>query len=339
MSTLELTTVVGSYAHTVPLKDGRVGSESVTLRHETVDPVHDAFGAMVNDLKFDVCEMAIATFLQAKAADVPLTLLPVVTVGRFQHRMLVRARTGGPAPEDLAGRTVGVRAYTVTTGMWVRGLLQQQYGVDSDSVTWQTYESPHVAGFTNPPNVLAPTGDGSLAGDAATGVTAAAIVGGAASSDDLTPVIDDPDEAARAWYAEHRVVPVNHLVTVRSELLADNPGLGAELVRMFSESKALADAPPDPLAASLGVDPTPVGVDRILPAVEMAAEALPPPTPGRRTARRLHPLSRRSDDHDAGTTHDQAHGHRSLQGLPGPRDRSHGRDAVAGASRRQLRAA
>ena len=141
MSTLELTTVVGSYPHTVPLKDGRVGSESVTLRHETVDPVHDAFGAMVNDLKFDVCEMAIATFLQAKAADVPLTLLPVVTVGRFQHRMLVRARTGGPAPEDLAGRTVGVRAYTVATGMWVRGLLQQQYGVDSDSVTWQTYES------------------------------------------------------------------------------------------------------------------------------------------------------------------------------------------------------
>ena len=187
--------------------------------------------------------------------------------------------------------------------------------------------------------MLAPTGDGSLAGDAATGVTAAAIVGGAASSDDLTPVIDDPDEAARAWYAEHRVVPVNHLVTVRSELLADNPGLGAELVRMFSESKALADAPPDPLAASLGVDPTPVGVDRILPAVEMAAEL----------CHRQHLVDAPPDvstlfrgglmttTQERPTTKLTVTGVSKAYRVRGTGRR--GRDAVAGASRRQLRAA
>lgn len=273
MSRLELTTVVGTYPHTAPLKDGRVPSETVTLRHETWDPVHDAFGPMVNDLKFDVCEMAIATYLQATAQGVRLTLLPVVTVGRFQHRMLVRAADSDVSgPLDLPGRTVGVRAYTVTTGMWVRGLLEQQYGVDPDSVTWQTYESAHVAGFTNPPNVREPTGDGTLIGDATDGTTSAAVVGGAQRVDGLIPVITDPDSAARLWYAEHSLVPVNHLVTVRTDLVEEHPWLAAELVRMFRAAKDLGAAERDPVAASLGVDPIPIGADAVRSAIEMAAD-------------------------------------------------------------------
>lgn len=273
MSEHTLTTVIGAYPHTEPLKDGRVQSDLLTLDHINYQPVHDAFPIMVNDLKFDVCEMAIATFLQARDAGIALSLLPVALVGRFQHSFLVRGTgTEIRRPEDLAGRRVGVRAYTVTTGMWVRGILQHQYGVHTNGITWRTYDPSHVASYQNPPNVESAPRGSSLLDDVTHGRTDAAIIGGASSSRDVVPVIQNPDAASRAWYDEHQLVPVNHLVAVRSELLRAEPQIGPELVRMFARAKSVGGVPPSGLAGELGVDPTPIGAEALLPAVAMAAE-------------------------------------------------------------------
>lgn len=272
---LRLSAVLGDHGHLTPLKEGRVNPPDVEFEWIHYQPTHDAFAPMVNDLAFDVCEMAIATYLQARDRGVPITMLPAGMIGRFQHRYLVRHADRAPLrPEDLAGRRIGVRSYTVTTGMWVRGLLEDQYGVDPDSVTWHTYEPQHVTGSPTPPNVVAPVAGASIVDDLASGLIDAAVVG--ADHPALRPLIDDSDEAARAWFARHRVVPINHLVVVRDELLREHPDLGDELMAAFAESRRLAAddgvEETDPLARALGVESAPLGRESLEPVLALAAD-------------------------------------------------------------------
>ena len=106
---------------------------------------------ILREVEFDVAELAIATFLQAKAHGKPLVLLPVVVRGKFAHSTLSYNAERGPlAPSDLPGRRVGIRAYAQTTPLWVRGILQNEYGVDLDRVKWITFEDPHVAEYREP---------------------------------------------------------------------------------------------------------------------------------------------------------------------------------------------
>ena len=221
---------------------------------------------MVRELRFDVCEMAIATFLQAKAYGKPLVLLPVTVAARFQEgALLCRADGAIRGPADLDGRRLGVRAYSQTTGMWLRGVLADDHGVRPEQVRWVTFEDAHVAEYRDPPFVeRAPSGKGLLPMLRA-GELDAVIVGNDAPDDpDLRPVFPDPAAAAEAFWRKHRFVPVNHLVTVRRELAEERPDLVAELVRMFRDAKAAA--PP----AENGRDPLPTGRAALQPAVDLA---------------------------------------------------------------------
>ena len=149
-----LRTVLGNYPHTLALKRGEVPSDAVRIDFVDVKPTHLAFKPMVRELAFDVCEMAIVTFLMAKAYGKPLALLPAVMLGRFQyHCMLYNAERGALTQETLAGRRVGVRAYSQTTGVWLRGILANDYGVDLDAVRWVTFEDAHVAEYRDPPQI------------------------------------------------------------------------------------------------------------------------------------------------------------------------------------------
>lgn len=146
--------LLGDYPATAALKRGEVRSDSVRLEFADIRPPSAGFKRVVRDLEFEVAELAITTFLMAKAAGKPLRLLPAVVVGRLQHTLLVHDIERGPlAPRDLVGRRVGVRSYSVTTGMWLRGVLAEDHGVDPDRVTWVTFEEAHVAEFRDPPNV------------------------------------------------------------------------------------------------------------------------------------------------------------------------------------------
>src|SRR5688572_12465807 len=136
-----LSTAIGSYGHTEALKSGRIASDRLRLEFADIPTINRAFAPMVREQRFDVCEMAIATFLQAKAWGKPLVLLPVVVAARFQQSaLLCRADGGIGSPADLAGRRVGVRAYSQTTGMWLRGILADEYGVRPEQVRWITFE-------------------------------------------------------------------------------------------------------------------------------------------------------------------------------------------------------
>src|ERR1043166_3382291 len=140
-----LRTVLGNYPHTLPLKRGEIQSSAVRLDFFDVKPTHFPFKPMVRGLSFDVSEKAIVTFLMAKAYGKPLALLPAVMLGRFQHHcMLYNAERGTLTPQTLAGRRVGVRAYSQTTGVWLRGILANDYGLDLDKARWVTFEDDAV---------------------------------------------------------------------------------------------------------------------------------------------------------------------------------------------------
>lgn len=217
-----LDVLLGDYPHTRMLRDGTIPVEGVECRFLSASPLHSAFPRMVGGLEFDVCEMPVATYLLAHDAGVPLTLLPAVLIGATHHRSLTRLPDG---PEldvrRLAGRRIGVRSYGQTTGLWVRGLLREDYGVEASDVTWVTTEDAHVAAYVNPPNVERSASGGVAALLRAGDVDAAVLGPRAIGVQDvpLVPVIKDAEEAAQAWTERHGTVPANHLLVVRDDVL------------------------------------------------------------------------------------------------------------------------
>lgn len=212
-----ISVVVGDYPHTKELK-ARDAFAGVPATFPHISPIHDAFDNMVRTQRYDVCEMAIGAFLQARAAGKPLLLLPVVMVGSFHHKSIY-ASPVDPArsPEELRGKRIGVRAYSQTTGLWVRGWLAEEYGVTADSVTWVTTEGSHAEDYQDPANVVHT--DGSLTDHLRAGEIAAAILGPSAATPDLRPLLEDPQAADREWYGRHGTVPLNHMVVTTSAVV------------------------------------------------------------------------------------------------------------------------
>jgi 4,5-dihydroxyphthalate decarboxylase len=245
-----LRTLLGDSPVTAALKSGAVRSPQVEFDFAEVKAPATAFKRVVRNLEFDLAELAITTCLIAKTHGKPLVLLPAVVFGRMQHPRIVYDTERGPlAPGDLAGRRVGVRSYSVTTGMWIRGILAEEYGVDCDRVTWVTFEEAHVAEFRDPPNVeRAPAGK-DLVGMLLAGEIDAAIVGDSVPSDPrLAPLIPDSADAAEAWQRKWGAIQINHMVAVRDSLPADTVH---EVYRLLRESWHAAG---DPATSPIGLD-------------------------------------------------------------------------------------
>lgn len=242
---LRLHALLGDYPNTRALKTGELRSALLALDFADVKVVNSAFKRVVRDLEFDVAELAIVTFLMAKAYGKPLVLLPAVVIGRFQHPYLVyNAERGHLAPADLAGRRVGIRSCSVTTAAWIRGILANDYGVDLDRVHWVSFEDAHVAEYRDPPTVeRAAAGKDALAMLIA-GELDAVVVGNPVLADPrLKTVIPDPAAAAEDWHRRKRAIQINHMVVVRETLSKSNPGAVQEVFRLLQESKQAAGLP------------------------------------------------------------------------------------------------
>ncbi len=260
-----LSVCFGTYPHTQALKDGRIKSDRVAMNFTEINPVNRAFLMMAREQKFDLSEMAIVTYLQAKAYGKPLTLMPATMLGRFQHgAMLHNAERGTLKPEDLPGRRVGVRAFSQTTGVWIRGILWKDYGLDLGTVKWVTFEDAHVAEFRDPPGVERAVGK-DMTKMLIEGELDAAIYGGVMPTDPrLKSVIPDPEAAAKNWYREHGTVPVNHMVVLKESLSKSNPAAVREVFRMLLDSKKAAGLP-----KAGAIDLIPFGFDAVKPALEL----------------------------------------------------------------------
>lgn len=263
----EISIVVGNYPHTLALKEGRIQNDKVKLHFTEFTPVRKAFAPMAQSQPFDVCEMAIVTFFQALDAGKPLRLLPVSTVGFFHHGSLWYDPEKGPLePGELKGKRIGVRAYTQTTGMWVRGMLLEQFGVPSTQVTWVTTEGSHVAGFAEPANVVRVRGDPTMAQLLHSGQAAAAIMGKEHGDPTLRQVVADPERAAAAWQEKHQSVMVNHMVAVTEEFARQDPDAAMAVYEMFRKSYE-ANPPKQGDPGTAGVK---LGIDTIWNSLEAA---------------------------------------------------------------------
>lgn len=264
-----LATAIGNYPHTAALIDGRIASHLLTLKFAEFPTINRAFAPMLRDERFDVCEMAIVSFLQAKACGKPLVLLPVVLAARFQEpALLCLAASDIRSPGDLAGRRVGVRAYSQTTGVWLRGILAESYGLRAQEVVWVTFEDAHVAEYRDPPWTQRAPAGADLFRMLRQGELDAIIVGNDLPDDPtLRPVFADPEAAAAAFWRAHGIMPINHMLTVRGALAARHPELVCELLRMF----AAAAAPASP-GHAVGTLPAPDLNSALQLAVRFSAE-------------------------------------------------------------------
>ena len=265
---IELHTLLGDHPYTLPLKQGAISSPLVTFDFADVKVPNRAFKQVVRENTFDLAELAIITYLQAKALGKPLVLLPATIVARHQHAYLVyNPARGKLAPADLPGRRVGIRSYPVTTATWVRGILAHDYGVDLDRVRWITFEEPHLTEYHEPPAAeRAPAGKDPLEMLRA-GELEAVVVGARLPADsDLAPLIPDPDAAARDWCGRNRAVPVNHLAVVKQSLVQSRPEVVRDVYRLFREARQRVPAAAD------GIDLLPFGVDALRPSLAVAID-------------------------------------------------------------------
>jgi 4,5-dihydroxyphthalate decarboxylase len=259
-STLEKTrlyTLLGDYPNTMALKKAEVTSTLLDFDFAEVKVPNTAFKPLVREARFDVGELAIVTYLQAKDYGKPYVLIPATVLGRGQHHTIVyNPQRGALSARDLTGKRVGVRAYTQTTGAWVRGFLSDDYGVDCAKVRWITFEDPHLAEYKDPDFVeRAPEGK-ALVQMLLDGELDAAIVGDKIPDPQLALLIPDADTVAQAWAKTHGGVPINHMIVIRDAISKSRPDLVREIYRVLYESRR---AVPPPMGSP--ADPWRFGVE------------------------------------------------------------------------------
>jgi 4,5-dihydroxyphthalate decarboxylase len=245
----------------MPLKRGEIQSSIVQFDLDKVEEASDHFKPMVRELAYACGELAIVTYLQARAYNKALVLLPFVVTANFHHKSIAyNAEKGDLTPADLTGRRVGVRTYSQTTGVWVRGILQHEYGVELDRVTWITFDDSHLAEYRDPPNCQrAPKGK-KLVNMLLDGEIDAAILGPNIPNDArVKTLIPDADAAALAWSKKYGVTPINHMYVVKQALCQGRPDVVREVYRMLLASRA---AGPQPPPGSPNLTPDGVGANR-----------------------------------------------------------------------------
>lgn len=277
MSRPILTTAVQTLGHTEALKDGSVVPRGFDFAFEEVPKIIQAFRRMVRGSEFDISEMAITTYLAARAHGKEFTALPIFLVRAFHHgAIMVNTRLGIRNPKDLEGERVGVnRGYTVTTGVWARSILQHECGVDLSKVTWVLSGDEHVAEFQPPSNVV-PMAPGRTLEEMLVAGDIVAAIGVDIDHPDVQPLIPDARQAGLEALRLHGHYPINHTLVVRNALLEANPGLAQDIYDAFSEAKRryverLARTPLDELPKAdqaykrvmelTGADPLPYGIE------------------------------------------------------------------------------
>jgi 4,5-dihydroxyphthalate decarboxylase len=240
MSDRKLKTVTRTQGNNQALKEGIVKPRTFEFDFVEIPVLIDGFRRMVRGLEFDICEMALSTYVCAREHGTRFTALPIFLVRAFHHgAILVNTKAGINTPKDLEGRRVGVnRGYTVTTGLWARGVLQQEHGVDLSKITWVLSGDEHVAQYQPPSNVV-PVEPGKKIADMLIAGELVAAIGVDVDHPDVKPLIPNAAEAGLEALRSRGHYPANHLIVVRDELLEAEPALAQDVFEAFAESKRL----------------------------------------------------------------------------------------------------
>jgi 4,5-dihydroxyphthalate decarboxylase len=241
---------IGTYDHTKALKDGSVTAPGISFDFIDVSPITRAFRSMAAEQAYDVAEMALVTYMLARVYDKPIVGLPIVLVRSSLLPGLVTAENSPISdPRDLNGKTLGIRSYTQTSGVWVRGILQDGFGVDLGSLKWVTFEGAHLDEYKDPANSTRAAADKNMADMVKSGELAAAI--GLPLAEGLRTLVPNAAQAEADWAAKSGVRTVNHILTVKKDLVDKNPRLPQELTDLFQRARGSNGASVPPI----GVEP------------------------------------------------------------------------------------
>ena len=267
---LHLRTALKRYPHTAGLISGEITDPHVRLDWVEVEPIYRAFAPMARAQVYDVSEMAIVTYLQAKAYDKPLLLLPTVVAARLQQKCIVYNRKRRSMRlGDIVGARVGVRAYSQTTGMWVRAILAGTYGIPTERIKWVTFEEGHLAEYEDPPFVTRmPPGADMLAMLRAGELDAAIFGNDLPREDGIESLIPNPAQADKAWYEAHRFVPINHVVVMSRAVADAHPESVAAVYNLLKQGKIAAGPAKGDMPNAL-----PDGIDAMRRPLEMILAA------------------------------------------------------------------
>ena len=285
---LKLKIAIADYPHTVAIKKGRIPIEGVEPEFCTILPQVAAYRRMVRQEEFDVCELAPTTYLIARAHGANFIGLPVFVTRHFHHGgLLVRPDAGIRGPKDLEGKRVGVRAYSVTTGVWARGIFMREFGMTADKVTWVVDDEEHVTQLRLPENVIhTPPGRSLFAmmqdGEISAGFAANAGIGrsgdpaGGWKIEDTSAfpdMFENPAELEAEWYQRTGIYPMHATLVVKDAILREYPWVAKSLFDAFAKAKAdwlstlhsgealsAADEKYRKLSAIVGPDPLPYGM-------------------------------------------------------------------------------
>ena len=266
-----LKAMLGDYDVTHALRHGKLKLKDRDIDFADVKVPNTAFKRTVRDLEFDFSELAIVTFLQAKEAGIPLSLLPCVVVSRFQHPYLMyNTKFGELKPKDIKGKRIGVRSYPVTTVTWLRGMLMQEYGILPSDNHWYAFEAPHVAQWKDPSWVRNCSSDQDMLEMLEKGELDVAVLGSAPLNTDIQPVFNPPELYSKEWAQKHQVIQINHMIVVKDELCQSSPEIVANIFDLFKESKRLKMLSKES-AENLNID-YPMGIKEVKPHLEFVID-------------------------------------------------------------------
>ena len=222
------------------LEDGSIHPAGFSFTFEEVPVLVHAFRRMVRTLEFEVCEMALTTYLCARDHGVPFSGLPIFLKRAFHHgAILHNIKFGLENPKDLEGQRVGVnRGYTVTAGVWARGVLQEEYGVDLSKVTWVLSGDEHVEKYRPPENVVS-IEPGKTIDELLDSGDLAAAINIESNDPNIQPLISNPLEAGITAFKDRGHYPINHLIVVRDSVIKEHPGVDVAIFNAFAEAKNL----------------------------------------------------------------------------------------------------
>jgi 4,5-dihydroxyphthalate decarboxylase len=249
---LPLTVACGPYDRTEALRNGAVQAEGIDLRYVAIQSPPEIFARMIHKRSFDASEMSLSHYLIQRAnGDFPFVALPIFPSRVFRHGYIfVNTEAGIRSPKDLEGKRVGVPEYRQTAAVWIRGILQHEYGVAPDRIRWleggvNTPRQPDVVMDLRPQGQvsigLIPEGktlNEMLAAGEIDAMIGARQPFSLGKSPQVARLFPNYREVERDYYRKTGVFPIMHTLVVQETVLQQHPWIAESLFKAFEEAKA-----------------------------------------------------------------------------------------------------
>lgn len=244
--TLQLSFACGDYDRTRPLIDGRVKPDGLELNWIVLSP-HEIWTRMLDRYEFDASEMSLSSYLISRTLDKPLIAIPVFPARSFRHSFIfVNTKSGISKPKDLEGKRVAQAEFQQTAAVMVRGILQNDYGVDLETIDWFHWYPPRSEitlhkSYKTETLPSAKVAEQMLEkGELDAMICASMPQVFLEGSPHVKRLFDNPKKEEIAYYQKTKIFPIMHTVVIREELWKADPWIATSLTQAFQQAKQIA---------------------------------------------------------------------------------------------------